>query len=190
MNIYEQLLNVQLELKAPKNLNNSFGGFKYRSAEGIYEAVKPILQKHNLTLFVSDEIVEIGGKNYIKATATLSNFENQTISATAYARECEEKKGMDSSQLSGSSSSYARKYALNGLFLIDKTDVEDNDSFDNRQTYNTKVNVDNDYRDTLLNKASGLGIDLTKLAIYFKHSSPKELTSEEIEYAIAQKERK
>ena len=186
MNIYEQLLNVQLELKAPKNLNNSFGGFKYRSAEGIYEAVKPILQKHNLTLFVSDEIVEIGGKNYIKATATLSNFENQTISATAYARECEEKKGMDSSQLSGSSSSYARKYALNGLFLIDKTDVEDNDSFDNRQANA----VDNEYRDTLLNKASGLGINLTKLTTYFKKNDVKELTIEEIEYAINQKQGK
>lgn len=122
------LSQIQTELKAPKGLYNSFGKYHYRSCENILEALKPLLQKHNVALTIGDEIVLIGDRYYIKATATLKG-ENGEISATAYAREADAKKGMDESQITGSTSSYARKYALNGLFAID--DERDADTQDN-----------------------------------------------------------
>jgi essential recombination function protein len=148
MNIYEKLLNVQVELKAPKGQFNKFGNYKYRSCEDILEALKPVLQKHKLAMYISDEVIdtngsikkairnekeettttqEIIGKKYIKATITLVNVEKpeEVIKASAFAREEENKKGMDGSQITGASSSYARKYALNGLFAIDDTKDSD-----------------------------------------------------------------
>ena len=112
-----KLSEIQQALKAPKNQKNNFGGYKYRSCEDILEAVKPLLGANTLTL--SDEIVGTDGRFYIKATATFEG--DKTISVDAYAREPEVKKGMDASQITGACSSYARKYALNGLFLIDDT---------------------------------------------------------------------
>ncbi len=128
MNIYEKLLSVQVELKAPKGQYNSFGKYKYRSCEDILEALKPILDKQKLVLFISDEVVEINTRNYIKATVHLINPEKvgEAIQVSALAREEETKKGMDGSQITGASSSYARKYALNGMFMID--DTKDSDS--------------------------------------------------------------
>lgn len=143
MNIYEKLLKAQVELKAPKGQYNSFGKYKYRSCEDILEALKPVLDKLKLALFISDEIVEVGGsykvskkeetvesegRKYVKATITLVNIEkpDEIIKTSALAREEETKKGMDGSQITGASSSYARKYALNGMFMID--DTKDSDS--------------------------------------------------------------
>lgn len=127
MELREKLMSIQVNLKAPKNLYNSFGKYSYRNAEGICNAVKPYLEKHNVTLTLSDSIECIGERIYLKATATLVDCETkETISASAYAREPETKKGMDDSQITGTASSYARKYALNGLFLLD--DVKDADS--------------------------------------------------------------
>jgi anti-sigma28 factor (negative regulator of flagellin synthesis) len=127
MNVYEKLLKVQSELKAPKSQYNLFGKYHYRSCEDIQEAVKPILKAVKATLVVGDEMVLIGDRYYVKATATFADCEsNGTVVNTAYAREEAAKKGMDSSQITGSASSYARKYALNGLFCID--DVKDSDS--------------------------------------------------------------
>lgn len=123
--INDRLRDVQCELKAPKGQFNKFGGYKYRSCEDILEAVKPVLKKHGLTLTLNDAIVEVGGRIYIKARATVTDGMTN-IGADAYAREAESKKGMDSSQITGMASSYARKYALNGLFLID--DTKDADS--------------------------------------------------------------
>lgn len=121
-NIYEKLMLIQNELKCPKDQFNSFGKYHYRSTESILEAVKPLLKKNGLSLFVSDSIELIGERYYIKATCKLINTEDgETIEASAMARESLDKKGMDSSQVSGATSSYARKYALNGLFLIDDT---------------------------------------------------------------------
>lgn len=125
-NITTKLVNVQSDLKAPKGQYNSFGKYKYRSCEDILEAVKPHLKKNGLALVVRDEIVEIAGRVYVKATAKVIDENGAEISTTAYAREPQEKKGMDDSQVTGSSSSYARKYALNGLFAID--DNKDADS--------------------------------------------------------------
>jgi hypothetical protein len=111
---------IQSELKAPKNQRNTFGNYNYRSAEDILEAVKPLLLKHECTMTISDTIVEVGGRVYVKATATFLDGDNRT-EVCAFAREEETKKGMDAAQITGSASSYARKYALNGLFLIDDT---------------------------------------------------------------------
>lgn len=132
MNVYEKLVSVQQELIAPKNQYNKFGGYNYRSCEDILEGLKPCLARVNAIVKVSDELVLIGERYYIKATATFIDAEcGESVENTAYAREEETVKGMSSSQITGSSSSYARKYALNGLFCID--DVKDADSRDNRQ---------------------------------------------------------
>lgn len=122
----KELLQIQSELKAPKGQFNAYGKYKYRSCEDILEAVKPILKKCNCTLLLSDSLVYVGDRYYIKATATLVNAEGKSVSTEAYAREEETKKGMDASQITGASSSYARKYALNGLLCID--DNKDSDT--------------------------------------------------------------
>lgn len=134
MSIYEKLIALQGELKAPKGNYNSFGKYKYRSCEDILEAVKPLLKKYGLALILTDDVLECGGRIYIKATASLTDTEGGTrIGNTAFARESAEKKGMDDSQVTGTASSYARKYALNGLFLIDDTKDADTDEY-KRQT--------------------------------------------------------
>lgn len=128
MTAHEKLKEIQTMLKAPKNLYNKYGGFNYRNAEGIYEAVKPLLNKLGMTLIISDSIQAVGAKNYVQATACLTDCETgEQLSACALAREAEVKKGMDDSQITGTASSYARKYALNGLFLLDDTKDEDSD---------------------------------------------------------------
>jgi len=123
-----KLVKIQAELKAPKNQMNAFGKYKYRSAEDIIEAVKPILFKNNCALLISDEIVQVADRVYVKATAMLIDENNEELPIKVYgwAREEEVKKGMDAAQITGSASSYARKYALNGLFAID--DTKDADS--------------------------------------------------------------
>ena len=134
MNAKNDLAIIQAEVQAPKNKFNSFGKYAYRSAENIIEAVKPIINPKGYYLILSDEMVIIGERYYIKATATISNGE-QSYSATSYAREPEEKKGMDSAQISGTTGSYSRKYALNGLFALD--DNKDSDA----TSTETKPNV-------------------------------------------------
>lgn len=133
----EILNKIQQELKAPKGQMNNFGNYKYRSCEDILEAVKPLLGKSILT--ITDSIEMFGDRFYIKAKATISEInekgEEYSVSVTAYAREPLEKKGMDSAQITGATSSYARKYALNGLFCID--DTKDADTQDNRSKATT-----------------------------------------------------
>src|SRR5690625_3393602 len=181
MNLYEKLAKVQQELKAPKSNFNRFGNFYYRSLEDIFEGVKPLLDKYDLTLTVHDEPVKFGditrvikednkGKFTetkeridIKSTATLIDLESdKQYSVSAYAREAEQKRGMDDAQVSGATSSYARKYALNGLFLIDDTKDADTDEYQTQTRNNAsnlndkiielfqqaldKLNVDNDAR--------------------------------------------
>ncbi len=129
MNIYEKLMTIQAELKCPKDQFNSFGKYHYRSTESILEGLKPLLEKHKVTLIISDDIKQVGDRYYIKTTVELIDVESEPIQiliSTAYAREDETKKGMDLAQVTGSTSSYARKYALNGLFAID--DTKDSDS--------------------------------------------------------------
>ena len=130
----KKLNEIQQKLKAPKNQRNEFAKFNYRSCEDILEAVKPLLG--TATLVITDEVVNIGNRYYVKATVKLKDNEEE-ISNTAFARESEIKKGMDESQITGSTSSYARKYALNGLFLID--DTKDADTMDNTANYSKEV---------------------------------------------------
>lgn len=128
-----KLMEIQTKIKAPKNLYNSFGKYKYRNAEGICEAVKPYLEEFKCALTLTDDIIEVGGRIYVKATATLRDTETlESISVSAMARESEEKKGMDESQITGTASSYARKYALNGLFLLDDTKDADSEEYHNQ----------------------------------------------------------
>ena len=121
-NIKQRLQGIQVSLKAPKGQTNKFGGYKYRSCEDILTAVKPLLSEWGCVLTITDDVVEVGNRLYVKATAVLSDTETErSLSVSAYARESESKKGMDDAQITGSASSYARKYALNGLFAIDDT---------------------------------------------------------------------
>ena len=122
----KELIAIQSELKAPKSQFNKFGGYKYRKAEDILEAVKPLLAKQKCTLIITDDVVLIGNRIYVKATAIIKNEKGECETSTGWAREEETKKGMDGSQITGASSSYARKYALNGLFAID--DNQDSDA--------------------------------------------------------------
>lgn len=130
MSIKDKLMQIQVELKAPKNLYNSFGKYKYRNAEGICEAVKPFLKEQNVSLVLSDDIIAVADRIYVKSNATLMDNEtDEQITVSAMARESSEKKGMDDSQITGTASSYARKYALNGLFLLDDTKDADSDEY-------------------------------------------------------------
>lgn len=124
----KDLLNVITELKAPKGQRNNFGNYNYRSCEDILEAVKPLLLKHSLMMSINDDVVSVLDRVYVKATVTVWN-DKESKQVSAFAREAETKKGMDESQITGAASSYARKYALNGMFLID--DTKDADSQDN-----------------------------------------------------------
>lgn len=127
----KELIAIQSELKAPKSQFNKFGGYKYRKAEDILEAVKPLLAKQKCTLIITDDVVLIGNRIYVKATANIKNEKGECETSTGWAREEETKKGMDGSQITGASSSYARKYALNGLFAID--DNQDSDAANDGQ---------------------------------------------------------
>lgn len=127
----KELIAIQSELKAPKSQFNKFGGYKYRKAEDILEAVKPLLNKQKCTLTITDDIVMVGNRIYVKSTATIKNEKGECETTTGWAREEENKKGMDGSQITGASSSYARKYALNGLFAID--DNADSDTTNDGQ---------------------------------------------------------
>ena len=129
----KELISIQSTLNAPKGQYNSFGKYKYRSCEDILGAVKPLLNQHGCTLTISDDVVMVGARIYIKATATITNSAGEKEVTTAFAREEEQKKGMDSSQVTGAASSYARKYALNGLFAID--DTKDADTLNTSPQY-------------------------------------------------------
>ena len=202
MGIYEKLSKVQEELKAPKGQYNSFGKYKYRSCEDILEAVKPILIKNKLSMQISDELVVIGESTpttynevyydkdlkrenertvisgnqryYIKATVTLLDIEdNSTMSNTAYAREEEYKKGMDGSQITGTASSYARKYALNGLFLID--DTKDADTEEYAKQNETLITKDQ------IKEIKKLVDDIDAMLNYYKLDKIEDMT-----YSVAQ----
>ena len=188
MTVFEKLAVIQQELIAPKNQYNSFGKYNYRSCEDILEGLKPCLKKVNAAVTVSDELVQIGDRYYIKATATLHDAESgQSVSNTAYAREDEGKKGMDVSQVTGATSSYARKYALNGLFCID--DVKDADTRDNRQNEaeeqkkaeaeqkKIENSVITDVKVKVLEaRCEKEGVDVDKILKLYKISSLAELT--------------
>lgn len=161
MGIYEKLSSIQEELKAPKNAYNSFGKYNYRSCEDILEGLKPVLKKYKATLFISDSLELIGDRYYVKAAVRLVDIETgETVENTAYAREELDKKGMDWSQITGATSSYARKYALNGMFLIDDTADSDTDEYQNQQN---KKGSKESASDAKLNEKLKSSVDKTLL---------------------------
>lgn len=185
MEFIEKIVAIQSELKAPKGQYNSFGKYNYRSCEDILEGVKPLLAKHGLVLTIQDSIDLIGDRFYVKATATITDGKEQ-LSTSAYARESLDKKGMDASQVTGATSSYARKYALNGLLAID--DTKDADTMDNskkpvQQTQETVYNWN-----SLKTRAVQGGISEEELVQYvtetFKVSKPSELKQEHYQQAF------
>lgn len=185
MEFIEKIVAIQSELKAPKGQYNSFGKYNYRSCEDILEGVKPLLTKHRLVLTIQDSIDLIGDRFYVKATATITDGKEQ-LSTSAYARESLDKKGMDASQVTGATSSYARKYALNGLLAID--DTKDADTMDNskkpvQQTQETVYNWN-----SLKTRAVQGGISEEELVHYvtetFKVSKPSELKQEYYQQAF------
>ena len=177
-NIHDKLLKVQLKLKAPKNQRNDYGGFNYRSCEDILEAVKPILKEESLILRLTDEIVSVGDRFYVKAIAILT-YNNEKVENVAYAREEETKKGMDGSQITGSASSYARKYALNGLFLIDDVSDSDNDTT-REEKQKEKLLLMKQLSDLIEEK----GADRDKVCAYYNVSSDTEMTVDQLDNAI------
>ena len=130
MGLREKLMRIQTELKAPKNLYNSFGKYKYRNAEGILEALKPLEEKYKVSFILQNEMIVLGDRIYVKAIATIMDVDTEEmISTTAYAREAEAKKGMDEAQVTGATSSYANKYCLNMLLLLDDTKDVDSEEY-------------------------------------------------------------
>ena len=185
MEFIEKIVAIQSELKAPKGQYNSFGKYNYRSCEDILEGVKPLLAKHGLVLTIRDGIELIGDRFYMKATATITDGKEQ-LSTDAYARESADKKGMDASQVTGATSSYARKYALNGLLAID--DTKDADTMDNskkpaQQTQETVYNWQ-----TLKARATQGGISEDDLKHYLKETlkvnESKDMTQEHYQQAF------
>ena len=162
--IKEKLVAIQQELKAPKGQFNSFGKYKYRSCEDILEAVKPLLAKNKVIMTISDDVVQVGDRIYVKAVARLEDAESDGfLINTAWAREEDAKKGMDGSQITGTASSYARKYCLNGLFLIDDTKDADTDEFHKKTHPEEKVEkkpVTDDQIATLVEMAQARGKEL------------------------------
>ena len=184
--IYAAMQVVQRELKAPKGQTNSFGGYKYRSCEDIVEAVKPLLNEQGLLLTMSDDIVQVGDRIYVKATCRVIDVATgDSLETTAMAREAAQKKGADDSQITGAASSYARKYALNGLFAIDDTKDADTDEYTKRQQAAQKSEQERKNAMHALNAAiktvGAQNAEVSAIAgVKFGKTSTREMTTEEI----------
>lgn len=195
MSVYEKLVKVQSELKAPKSKFNSFGKYNYRSLEDILEGVKPLLAKYNATLVIADGVEHIGERYYIQAKATFIDTENgESISNTALARESIDKKGMDDSQITGTASSYARKYALNGLFLIDDTkDADTDENHIERETKAenvAKMKIDQAKINVLARDIESGVIKREDLLNYFKVKKLEDITEGQFRDYVEQKNKK
>jgi len=201
MNIYESLSKIQNELKAPKSQKNKFGNYNYRSAEDILEAVKPLCHRYNTALTVSDTMIMLGDRFYIQATATLNDFSGGKIEVSAFAREANDQKGMAPAQVTGSTSSYARKYALNGLFNIDDTKDDDfnnkhekakkqatpaPDKYDSTPKTLAHARITEYQKAQIVKLVMADKIDLSKLLAYYKVLSTDELNGQQANTVIAQ----
>lgn len=194
MNIYEKLLLIQSEVKAPKNLTNTFGNYKYRNAEGILEALKPYLSKYKANLVLKDDIEAIEGRLFVKATATITDVEEtqvgnlniyKDISTTAYAELSDHKK-MTPDQMTGTASSYARKYALNALFLLDDTKDADSDEFKREGDAKAEIasKISQAQLGKILTELKRTGKDESIVCERFGVKTLEELTSEQAESAL------
>lgn len=203
MKIHEKMMKIQTTLKAPKNLFNSFGNYKYRNAEGILEAVKPLLAENKLSMYISDDVQAVNDRVYVKATVSIFDIETgESVMATASAREALNKKGMDDSQITGTASSYARKYALNGIFLLDDTKDADTDenqkerkaradkqADDNNTEAIRAMKISKIKQDTLLSLCDEMTFDINKILASYHHKSISEITEGEYQYIVANKDK-
>lgn len=203
MKIHEKMMKIQTTLKAPKNLFNSFGNYKYRNAEGILEAVKPLLAENKLSMYISDDVQAVNDRVYVKATVSIFDIETgESVMATASAREALNKKGMDDSQITGTASSYARKYALNGIFLLD--DTKDADTDENQKERTARANKQEQEKNkekldqmkislvkqkTLLDLCEDEKFDINKISKSYKHESIKDITEGQYKYIVANKDK-
>ena len=203
MTIHEKMMKIQTTLKAPKNLFNSFGNYKYRNAEGILEAVKPLLAENKLSMYISDDVQAVNDRVYVKATVSIFDIETgESVMATASAREALNKKGMDDSQITGTASSYARKYALNGIFLLDDTKAADTD--ENQKERTARANKQEQEKNkekldqmkislvkqkTLLDLCEDEKFDINKILKSYKHESIKDITEGQYKYIVANKDK-
>ena len=193
MSVYEKLMNIQQELKAPKGQHNEFGNYNYRSCEDIQEAVKPLLKQNKAVLLVTDNLELIGSRYYLKATAKLVDIEDGSqVANTAFAREPEDKKKMDAAQVTGSCSSYARKYALNGLFCIDDTKDPDTQKPEEepqkpqpkkQQEARPEYIGDNEVKE-LMSEAYRTNTDISKVCERYKVSNIRHLTMQNFRGAM------
>lgn len=203
MTIHEKMMKIQTTLKAPKNLFNSFGNYKYRNAEGILEAVKPLLAENKLSMYISDDVQAVNDRVYVKATVFIFDIETgESVMATASAREALNKKGMDDSQITGTASSYARKYALNGILLLD--DTKDADTDENQKERTARANKQEQKKNkekldqmkislvkqkTLLDLCEDEKFDINKILKSYKHESIKDITEGQYKYIVANKDK-
>ena len=191
MTVYSKLVEVQNKLKVPKSQFNSFGKYNYRNAEDILEAVKPILEEVGAVVVLKDEIVLIGDRYYLKTKAQFIDAENgEAIEVEAMAREAEEKKGMDSAQVTGATSSYARKYALNGLFLIDDTKDNDHDTLHKTDLKQEELKISQIQIDSIVQLITETKSDLKGFLQYFKIKEIPEMTARQAVEGIKMLEKK
>lgn len=191
MEIYKKLSKVQSELKAPKGNYNSFGKYKYRSCEDIVEAVKPLLSENGLTMIICDSIEVVGDRYYVKALVKLIDIETgDIIEAQAFAREEESKKGADGSQVTGASSSYARKYALNGLLCIDDTKDADATNDHGQQAAAEQKKISTDKVTVIVNLLGETGTNVDEFLKYFKVTDVSQMNEMQFKKAVALLEKK
>ena len=184
--IAEKLIKIQTELKAPKNLYNNFGKYKYRNAEGICEAVKPFLKENGCVLLLADEIVAVGERIYVKATAQIIDSETEeSYRVSAFAREPESKKGMDDSQITGTASSYARKYALNGLFLLDDTKDADTEEYHSETIGRTDGTAKKAKVNMIQKRIAADKVNSETFCKMYKVSKVEEMTETQLDNALA-----
>lgn len=202
MTIHEKMMKIQTTLKAPKNKWNDYGKYNYRNAEGILEAVKPLLEEQKLAMYITDDVIAVGDRVYVKATVKVQDIETEaSVVTTALAREALNKKGMDDSQITGTASSYARKYALNGIFLLD--DTKDADTDENQKERTARANKQEQEKNkekleqmkislvkqkTLLDLCEDEQLDINKILKSYKHESIKDITEGQYKYIVANKD--
>lgn len=200
MSIHEKMMHIQATLKAPKNLHNNFGNYNYRNAEGILEAAKPLLSEQKLAMYISDDVQVASDRVYVKATVKIVDTETgDSVEATAFAREAMNKKGMDDSQITGTASSYARKYALNGIFLLDDTkDADTDENYRERKERANKQENEKNMQEivkdlpiseikqkTLLEMCTEEGFDIKKVLKSWRKEDVRNITEGEYRATIA-----
>ena len=202
MTIHEKMMKIQTTLKATKNKWNDYGKYNCRNAEGILEAVKPLLEEQKLAMYITDDVIAVGDRVYVKATVKVQDIETEaSVVTTALAREALNKKGMDDSQITGTASSYARKYALNGIFLLD--DTKDADTDENQKERTARANKQEQEKNkekleqmkislvkqkTLLDLCEDEQFDINKILKSYKHESIKDITEGQYKYIVANKD--